>query len=38
MKKYHIREYSPMWWVLTVMGIAAFVVFMNLPSTLEGVI
>ena len=35
MKKYRIREYSPAWWLGLILGIAAFITFMSLPSTIE---
>lgn len=38
MKKYRIREYSPIWWLITVTGVTAFILFMSIPSTIEGVI
>lgn len=38
MKRYKIREYSPIWWLITIAGIITFILFMNLPSTIEGVI
>lgn len=38
MRRYKIREYSPIWWLITITGIITFILFMNLPSTIEGVI
>ncbi len=35
MKKYRIREGSPAWWLGMLLGIAAFIMFMSLPSTIE---
>ena len=35
MKKYRIREGSPVWWLRLILGIAAFIIFMSLPSTIE---
>lgn len=35
MKKYRIREYSPAWWLGLTLGMAAFITFMSLPSTIE---
>lgn len=33
--KYRIREYSPIWWAMTVIGIAVFITFMSIPSSVE---
>ena len=38
MRQYRIRPYSPIWWLLTITALTAFMLFMNLPSTIEGVI
>lgn len=35
MKKHRIREYSPIWWLIAIIGIMMFILVMNLPSTIE---
>lgn len=38
MKKYRIREYSPAWWLGLLLGMAAFIIVMSLPSTIEALL
>lgn len=35
MRKYKIRENSPVDWLLITIGMLAFLVFMSIPSTIE---
>nr|DAP86180.1 MAG TPA: Protein of unknown function (DUF2951) [Caudoviricetes sp.] len=38
MKKYRIREYSPMYWILGTIGVIIAVLFFSLPSTIEALL
>lgn len=35
MKKYRIREYSPMYWILGTIGVIIAILGLSLPSTIE---
>ena len=35
MKRYRIRQNSPIYWALVAVGVAAFLAFMSIPSTIE---
>lgn len=38
MKKYRIREYSPMYWILGTIEVIIAVLFFSLPSTIESLL
>jgi hypothetical protein len=38
MKKYRIREYSPMYWILGTIGVIIAVLFFSLPNTIEALL
>lgn len=38
MKRYRVRKYGPLYWIMTIGGILAWVLAMNLPSTLENIL
>lgn len=38
MKKYRIREYSPIWWIRATAAIMAWVMFMSIPGTIESLL
>lgn len=35
MRKHRIRTYSPIWWAAVMLGIAAAVAYLSIPSSLE---
>lgn len=38
MKKYRIRKNSPAYWLQIIIGLTLFILFMSIPSTIEGLL